>query len=142
MDFNGSDAPEAIRVLRNRSRSQLTRDAGAITMDFDELETLAIRALGGADALTVGDLAQTGIDDVAIDLGAADAAADTVRVEGTARRDRIAVTRSKSEVLVGGLPARTRIAGSEPALDTLLIDGDDDVTVAPDVAELIQTIVD
>ena len=38
-----------------------------------------------------------------------------------------------------------RIAGSEAANDTLRVqtlDGDDDVTVAPDVADLIATVVD
>ena len=71
-------------------------------------------------------------------------AADTVAIEGTPRRDRIAVTRDgKDAVLVDGLAARTRITGSEPALDTLRIDprGGDFVTVAPDVQELIRTLV-
>ena len=39
----------------------------------------------------------------------------------------------------------TRIVGSEPALDTLLVqtlDGNDDVTVAPDVADVITPVVD
>ena len=41
---------------------------------------------------------------------------DTVAVEGTPLRDRIAVTRDgKDAVLVAGLAARTRITGSEPA---------------------------
>ena len=68
---------------------------------------------------------------------------DSVAVEGTPLRDRIAVTRDgKDAVLVAGLAARTRITGSEAALDTLRIDprGGDDVRVAPDVAELIRVL--
>ena len=48
-------------------------------------------------------------------------------------------------MLVDGLRAQTRIVGSEPALDTLLLqtlDGNDDVTVAPDVSDLIAPVVD
>jgi hypothetical protein len=48
-------------------------------------------------------------------------------------------------VLTAGLPALTRVAGSEPALDRLAINtlgGDDDVTVAPDVSDLIAPVVD
>ena len=44
-----------------------------------------------------------------------------------------------------GLGRETRIAGSEPALDTLLVQtlgGNDDVTVAPDVSDLINPVVD
>jgi len=148
MDFNGSNAPEKIDVVRNRSRSRLTRDAGSITMDFDDLEDVAVRALGGADTITVADLTGTGIDHVDADLasstGEGDAAADAVVVEGTTHRDTIDVTRAGARVLVGGLAAQTRITGSERALDTLRVDtlgGNDDVTVAPDVADLIRTIV-
>lgn len=42
-------------------------------------------------------------------------------------------------------PWLTRIAGSEPGVDLLRVStlgGDDDVTVAPDVADLIATAVD
>jgi Ca2+-binding RTX toxin-like protein len=148
MDFNGSDAAERIRVFRDRSRSLLTRDAGSITMDFDDVEDVAIRALGGIDNVAVADLTGTGIEHVDVDLapsaGGGDAAADVVSVEGTTRRDVIEVTRAGTQVLVGGLAAQTRITGSEPTLDTLLIRalaGKDDVSVAPDVADLIRTVV-
>jgi hypothetical protein len=118
-------------------------------MDFDNAEDVAIRALGGIDTVTVGDLNSTGVDHADVDLGAigggGDAAANSVVVTGTPRRDSIDATRDGAQVLVSGLAAQTRITGSEPALDTLRVDalaGDDDVTVAPDVADLIKTIVD
>jgi hypothetical protein len=55
------------------------------------------------------------------------------------------VTRSGVEVLASGLTAQTRIVGSEPAADQLLVQtmgGDDEVTVAPDVLDLITALVD
>jgi hypothetical protein len=48
-------------------------------------------------------------------------------------------------VLTTGLPAQTRISGSEVANDRLFVNtlaGNDDVTVAPDVADLITPIID
>jgi hypothetical protein len=64
---------------------------------------------------------------------------------GTDRSDRVRVTRSPAGVDVAGLAVRTTITGSEPANDRLQVDtlgGDDDVTVAPDVAQLIMPVVD
>ena len=98
--------------------------------------------------MVVNDLKGTDVDDVDVDLGAigggGDTQADTVVVNGTNKRDVLDVTAAGSQVLVQGLAARTRIAGSEVA-DTLLIqtlDGKDAVTVAPAVSALITPIVD
>ena len=55
LDFNASNAGERIEISANGRRARLTRDIGSVTMDFD-LEVLAIRALGGVDTITVGDL--------------------------------------------------------------------------------------
>ena len=66
-------------------------------------------------------------------------------MNGTSRRDVVQVTRSGPQVSVAGLAALTRIVGSEAALDTLLVqtfDGNDAVTVAPDVADVITPLVD
>jgi hypothetical protein len=56
----------------------------------------------------------------------------------------VRVVRSDSQPLVRGLAAQTRIAGAEPAGDTLrlhTLGGDDRVTVS-DVFNLITTVVD
>ena len=142
LEVDGTAAADDVRVLRKLARAVLV--LGAVSTDFAGLERVAIRSAGGADSVVVGDLTQTGVLQIDADLGADDAGADTVAIEGTPRRDRIAVTRDgKDAVLVDGLSARTRITGSEPALDTLRIDprGGDFVTVAPDVQELIRTLV-
>ena len=58
-------------------------------MDLGGLETLSLAALGGADAVTVGSLAGTGVATTALDLGvsnAGDASVDSVIVNGTAAR--------------------------------------------------------
>jgi hypothetical protein len=149
LDFNGANISEHIDVSANGSRVLLTRDIASITMDLNELEQLNVRALGGSDQVTVGDLTGTGVKVVAVDLGATggsgDGQADTVVVNGTDKKDDVSVTRSGSQVSVTGLAAETRIVGSEAANDTLRVqtgDGTDAVAVAPDVSDLIAPVVD
>ena len=148
--FNGSNAGEKIELSANTGRTRLTRDIAAINTDFDGIEHVLVRALGSADTITVNDLAGTGTKTVDVDLGAiigggGDSSTDTVVVNGTDHRDVVQVSRTGTQVSVTGLAAQTRISGSEPALDTLLVqtlDGNDDVTVAADVSGLIFPVVD
>jgi Ca2+-binding RTX toxin-like protein len=148
MDFNGSNAPKHIDVTANGSRVRLSRDVAAITMDFAGIESLNVRTLGSADTVTVNDLNGTNLKSANVDLGAfgggGDGAADTVTVNGTARADRVRVTRSGSQVLTTGLAAQTTIDNSEGVNDTLQIntlDGRDSVTVDPDAELLITPVI-
>src|SRR5262249_27236743 len=107
-----------------------------------------IRALGGTDKVTVDDLRGTSAKSVAVDLngfgGGGDGTPDTVVVNGTESRDSVDVTASGADVLVDGLAADLRITGSEASNDTLLIQtlgSDDDVTIDPNVAQLITPVV-
>ena len=64
---------------------------------------------------------------------------------GTAGADRVRVVRSGSQVQSSGLVPRLSISGSEPGNDTLDVNtlaGDDRVTVALDVSQLIVPTVD
>ncbi|HWL32236.1 MAG TPA: hypothetical protein VNP89_01420 [Gaiellaceae bacterium] len=148
LDFNASNAPEQIELSANAGRTRLTRNIGAITIDFDGIEHVGLRLLGGTDTVTVNDLAGTGVKGVDVDLsataGGGDGVPDSVVVNGTDRRDVVQVTRSGDQVSVAGLAAEIRIAGSESLNDTLRIqtlDGDDDVTIEPDVELLITPVV-
>jgi Ca2+-binding RTX toxin-like protein len=149
LDFFGSNIGENIAIAANGQLVRLTRNIALITMDLDNVEHLAVHAVGGTDNLEVGNLAGTDVGTVDVGLGAiggtGDGFADTVVVNGTDAADLVEVTRSGSEVLVDGLAALVRIAGGEAANDTLRIqtlDGDDDVIVAPDVNDAITPIVD
>ena len=89
---------------------RLTRDVAAITMDIDGIETLAFRALGGADTVTVGDLAGTEVEERrrrpdAIG-GGGDGAADTVVVHGTAGADEIRLGNATASSSSVGCPRR------------------------------------
>jgi hypothetical protein len=148
LDFNGANIGEVIGVSANGARVRVERNIASVGLDLDGIEALGVRAFGGADDITVGDLTGTALKsaDVALEAsaGGGDAAADTVTVNGTDRPDRVNVTRDGDRIAVGGLAATTRITGSEVTGDTLRINtflGDDTVTL-PDLSGLINTHVD
>ena len=149
MQFNGANVAEQMSVSANGRRVRFSRDVANITMDMEGIENLNVRALGGADTLTVNDLTGTDLRSVNADLsgsaGGGDGAADTVIANGTANADHVQVGTAGSDVLVSGLHTQVQVAGSEPANDHVQIntlDGKDKVTVAPEVSQLIQTVVD
>jgi Ca2+-binding RTX toxin-like protein len=149
LDFFASNASETIDISGDGGHLRIARNVGNVTMDADNVEALGVRTFGGVDAIAVNDLSGTGVETVDLDLntsaGIGDLQADSIVVRGTNGKDSVQVTRSGALVLTTGLAARTRIAGGEGALDTLLIqtlDGNDDVTVSPDVGDLLATAVD
>ncbi len=127
--FNGSNANENMTLSANGSRTRLFRDVGNVTMDLNSMERIDINALGGADNITIDDLAGTGVKQVAIDLsapagsGTGDGSQDTVTVNGTAGNDHITVSTSGNSATVLGLAARVTVTGAELANDRLVIDG-------------------
>jgi Ca2+-binding RTX toxin-like protein len=132
--FNGSNVGEHMDVSANGGRVRLFRDVGNVTMDLNSIEKIQIKALGGADTITVNDLSGTGAKQVAIDLGVGagtgDGQADTVIVNGTAGNNHITLTGSGTEVTVNGLSAQVIIDNAEAADDALVInalDGNDTI---------------
>ena len=149
LDFSGANIAENVDVSANGRRVRFFRDVANITLDVDGTENVAFHALGGADHIVVNDLTGTAAKNVAVDLaafgGGGDGAADTVTVNGTGKPDKVKVTAVGPAVLTAGLRATTQITGSEPALDTLLLNtlaGDDTVAIGAGVSSLIQTTVD
>ena len=137
--FNGSNANENMTLSANGSRTRLFRDVGNVTMDLNSMERIDINALGGADNITIDDLAGTGVKQVAIDLsapagsGTGDGSQDTVTVNGTAGDDHITISTSGNSAVVKGLAAQVTVTGAELANDRLVInglDGNDTVTFA------------
>jgi hypothetical protein len=149
--FNGANINERIDLSANGSRVRFTRDVANITMDLDGVEVIDFNALGGADTVTVNDLAGTGVTDVNTDLaspagsGVGDNAADNVVVNGTANDDNFSVTGSSGEATVTGGSTSVHVFGGEPALDTLSVEGlagNDTMTVDPEAGKAIGVVVD
>ncbi|MFM9915188.1 MAG: hypothetical protein ACKVOX_05215 [Rhizobacter sp.] len=140
MLFNGANINETIDIAASGGRVRFTRNVANITMDLNDVEQIDFKALGGADNITVNDLAGTDVARLGIDLAAAggggDGAADTVVINGSAGADAIVVNVNGSTVTVSGLAAEVVISNFEAGIDHLVINslaGDDviDATALP-----------
>src|SRR5262249_32865523 len=129
MLFNGANVAEQVTLSANGPRLRFFRDIANVTMDTAGVEAVDFNALAAPDRITVGDLTGTDVQEVNLDLGAGDGAADTVLVKGTDGDNRITVEGKNGSATVSGLAATVNIAGAEPANDTLELDtlGGDDI---------------
>ncbi|MFO1302137.1 MAG: calcium-binding protein [Burkholderiales bacterium] len=127
--FNGANIGETMNLSAHGGHAQLTRDIAGVSMDLDGVERIDIRALGGADRITIGDLAGTDVANVNIDLASGGATdADVVTVVGTGLDDVITVAGDLYGVSVRGLAADIDVTGAEASYDRLVVlagDGDD-----------------
>jgi Ca2+-binding RTX toxin-like protein len=147
LQFNGANVSENMDLSANGSRLRLFRDVGNVTMDVNGVEQVNIAALGGADRITINNLAGTDVTDVNIDLaspagsGKGNGQADTIIVNGTNGDDVISVNGDATGIDVLGLAARIHITGAEPAIDSLIVNalaGDDVVEATGLSANAIQ----
>jgi Ca2+-binding RTX toxin-like protein len=128
--FIGSNAAENFAILANGGRVLLTRDLDGVTMDLDDVEGIDLLMFGGADDLVIGDLSGTDVKQIAVNMGAVlgspatDAAADTVRINGTNGADVIEIVDvGTTSLSVVGLSADVAITRIEAALDQLVLNG-------------------
>jgi Ca2+-binding RTX toxin-like protein len=143
--FNGSNVAENIDISANGSRARLTRDVGNVTMDLNGVEHIEVNARGSADTVTVNDLTGTGVNQVAIDLGAqpgspgGDGAVDTIVLNATNGNDAITIVNNNGVVTVSGLPEAVTISNFE-ANDRIVINGlgGDDAIVASGLGTAMQ----
>ena len=147
MLFNGAGGPEQVDLSANGNRLKFFRVQANITMDTDGVERVDFNALGGADTVTIHDLAATDVTAVNVDLAlalggaAGDNAADRVVVEGTGGVDSIDVSGDAGGVKVSGLAATVGILHAEAAndkLDIATLAGDDIVDSGGLAAGVIQ----
>jgi Ca2+-binding RTX toxin-like protein len=145
--FNGSAAAEIFAAAAVGSELRLTRNLGVVVMRSQDVETVALNALGGADSLTVNDLDTTDVTTVNLDLavgGAGDVAADSVVVNGSAVADIAEVIAAGTTVQVNGLDPQVNIVGSEAANDRVTLNslGGNDTLGAGALAALMQLTLD
>ena len=119
--FNGANINEIMNLSAAGTHARFTRNIANIAMDLDNIEQVQVNALGGADQITVGNLAATDVKQVTIDVGAADGAADQVIVTGTADADQITVVGAGTSVAVTGLSAQVNVNNTEAGNDRLVI---------------------
>ncbi|MBL9169126.1 MAG: hypothetical protein JNN07_15405 [Verrucomicrobiales bacterium] len=125
--FFGSNAAENVDVAANGGRVVFFRDVANVTMDLNDVETLELRALGGADGIVIGDLSGTDMTAIGLDLrgagGAGDGTADTVTVNGTQGADTFGVRSNAGRVSIFGLHTGVNVLSAEPANDRLTLNG-------------------
>jgi Ca2+-binding RTX toxin-like protein len=142
MRFNGANVAETVDVSANGPRLRFFRQPGNVLMDTNDVERVDFNALGGADVITVNDLAGTDVNAVNLDLAGAlggntgDGAADEVIVNGSNGNDNISVNADAS---VSGLSALVAIQHPE-ATDKLTVKGlggNDSISAAALATQLI-----
>jgi Ca2+-binding RTX toxin-like protein len=121
LTLDGSRADEAFRLSPNLLRARLVGDVGGVALDLGTLEQVDVRALAGADALTIDDLAGTTLQAVTADLGDADAATDRAIVNGSQFDDTIDVAGANGGATVAGVSAPLMLTGAEPGRDQLIV---------------------
>ena len=138
MRFNGAGAAEQFDFSANGGRVRFFRNLGNIVMDCDDVETINLNALGGADLATVNDMTGTDLTAANIDLASAiggaasDAAADAVVVNFPGTNTAANVTDTAAGTEVTGGAAVVRVAHADAALDSLQLNtagGSDTTTV-------------
>jgi Ca2+-binding RTX toxin-like protein len=151
MIFNGSAADEIFQVSANGGRVLFTRNIANIVMDLNDVETLELRALSGADTVTVNNLQGTDLTEANILLSGtiggttADASADNVIVNGTNGDDIVEVVGGGTSVSVIGLHTLVAIQHAAGTNDTLVVNtlaGNDGVTASTLPAGIIKLTID
>lgn len=129
-DFQGADLDETLTLTANGTEAVLRADAilpGGTTasarIDMDEVERIEIQVFGGTDDVTVGDVGDTDLEEIVIDLSGPDGAADLVTVNGTEGADDVAVKFQDGAIVVSGLGAAIRIVGFEDGVDQFVFRG-------------------
>jgi Ca2+-binding RTX toxin-like protein len=127
MLFFGSGASENMNVVANGGRVLFLRDVASVTMDLNDVESIDVRTLGGADNVVVGDLSGTDVTTVGLDLrgpaGGGDGAVDSVTVNGTQGADVFGAFGDAGGVTVFGLQARVNVFQLDAASDRLTLNG-------------------
>ncbi|WP_376093744.1 calcium-binding protein [Roseomonas sp. CCTCC AB2023176] len=134
--FDGSGTTETIEIIADGATAVLVRDVGAVRMDLVDVERTDVRTFGGTDEVRVGDMTGTDLDEIVIDLGGPDGAADLIVVDGTGVADTVTIGLEEGVIVIEGLAATIRILGAEAGLDQLLFRGfeGDDVVNASSLA--------
>ncbi len=151
MVFNGSAGSEVFEVFDNGGRVRFLRNLGNIVMDLDDVETIDLRSLGGADSITMSDVSGTDFREFNVDLAGTlgtatgDAQADTITLVGSDAEEVIEIVGTGTSYAVIGLSASVQVQNSEGNLDALIVrslGGNDQLTAATLPAGIVALILD
>jgi Ca2+-binding RTX toxin-like protein len=139
LQFNGSNIGEEMTVSATGDRVRFTRNVAAVVMNLGTIERVTARTLGGADNVTVDDLAGTPVKLVDVDEGAfdgtGDGSKDNVIVNGTDKADKLtAGSPEPGTALISGMAAKVQVDKAEFTQDLVTVNGrSGDDTIVSDV---------
>jgi Ca2+-binding RTX toxin-like protein len=125
--FNGSNVNENVDVSANGGRVRFFRDVANITLDLNDIEGLDLNVIGGADTVTVNDLAGTDVTEANVDLAsslggsAGDGQFDSVTVNASNGGDVASIGGGPSGVSMSGLVPTVSVTHGEAAPNDRLI---------------------
>jgi Ca2+-binding RTX toxin-like protein len=119
MLFNGAKGNENIDLSAKGERLRFFRDAGNITMDTNDVETVQFNSVGGTDNVTVHNLQGTDVKTVNVDLKGSTTGGDgevqSIVVEGSSAKDFITIDGDADRgVSVNGLFSAVNIMKTDP----------------------------
>jgi Ca2+-binding RTX toxin-like protein len=125
LQVSGANVSETIGIAANGSRLRFTRDVGSVVLDATAVERLAFAALGGSDTISLADIGQTAVRQVALDLAgpasaAGDGLPDTISIT-TVTSDAIATTLGPGSMSMTWHGVRYSVTGAEPGNDRLIL---------------------
>jgi Ca2+-binding RTX toxin-like protein len=133
LQFNASNAGEAIDISATGGHAILTRSIGTVSLDLDNVEKIDLRTFGSADTVTVHNLRGTDVKQLNVDLaasqGGGDLANDVVTIEGSGSADAIKLSLQNGALVVDGLAAQVVISNFElgDTIRILGLGGDDTI---------------
>ncbi|MFI5380521.1 MAG: beta strand repeat-containing protein [Tepidisphaerales bacterium] len=136
---NGTAAADTFTI--GASDTHLLVGAGSDTIDLVSAQQLNVLGGDGADSITFNNLAGSGLGVLDLDAGA-DAAADTVAINGTNAADSITVGPAGAGLSIQGLAALINLTGTTTA-DTLTINGlagNDTIAAVPGTNASVQLV--
>jgi Ca2+-binding RTX toxin-like protein len=149
LQFNGANIAENFDISANGGRVQFTRNIANITMDVNDTEVINIRALGGADNVTINSLVGTDVTQVNVDLaatgGGGDGSSDKIVAIGTGGKDVVTFADGGTSFTVTGLSAQMTVNAGEGANDTFVLNtlgGNDSIDASALAAGQVKLTID
>jgi Ca2+-binding RTX toxin-like protein len=143
---NGTAGADAVHVGDTAGAVDVTGLAAEVTVDNVEpaIDAVALHTLGGADAVTVDDLAAPGFGRVEVDPGGADGQRDSVVVNGTAGDDQIGLTgdATTESVFAGAGLVAVSSTDAQDVLDVQALDGNDQIAASSDPGGAMSLVLD
>jgi hypothetical protein len=118
--YTGSPRADTLALTSSRGRFRLARGSG-FALSARGLEQVSIRPEGGADAVTIGNLGRSDVNEVALRLGS-DGAADSVLTTATGAGNSLTARRDATRLSLAGLPWTVTVGDVESS-DRVAVSG-------------------